>query len=94
MSVRCVLPRRESQVAGPTVPKGAILVEEDHDFVYITYPDQKKGSTNLLIKERISVVSQNEKEVQLRFHNQVKPGYLVVVSNVMIVENQRKKMGR
>lgn len=92
MSVRCVLTRRESQVPGPTVPRGSILVEEDHDFIYLTYPSEKNGVMNLLHKERISLTAQNEREVQIRLHNQAKPGYLVVTNNVMIVENQRKKL--
>lgn len=92
MTVRCVLPRKVSQVPGPTVPRGAILTEEDHDFVFVTYPSEKKGGDNVFYKERILIPAQNEEEAQIRFANEIRPGFRVVVSNVLIVENQRKKL--
>jgi RND family efflux transporter MFP subunit len=91
MSVRCVLAKKESNTPKLTVPKSAILQEEDHHFVYVTFPNEKKGQESLFEKFRIALGTENDKEVQIAFANEPANDFLIVVNNVAIVENERKK---
>ncbi len=91
MSVRCVLAKKESNTPKLTVPKSAILQEEDHHFVYLTFPSGKKNNEFVFEKYRIALGNESDKEVQIDFANQPANEFLIVVNNVAIVENERKK---
>jgi hypothetical protein len=91
MSVRCVVVRKESLKPKLTVPLAAILHEEDHHFVYLTFPAQNKNKETNLHKYRVTLGNQNEKQVQITFANEPTSDYRIVTKNVMIVENERKK---
>jgi membrane fusion protein, heavy metal efflux system len=91
MSIRCVVTKNESKVALLTVPLSSVLREEDHQFVFLTYPSIQRIGENTLLKCRVVTGAQNEKEVQIQFANIPEPGYLVVTQNTMIIENERKK---
>ncbi len=91
MSVRCVLMKNESNKPQLTVPVGAVLQEEDHHFIFLTFPAEKLGTENIIHKYRVTLGAQNEREVHIQFANEPNPGFLVVTKNAMIVENERKK---
>jgi RND family efflux transporter MFP subunit len=91
MSIRCILAKRESGAAQFTVPRSAILQEEDHAFVYLSFPQQNTGDSYLLQKYRVALGNQNEKEIQIAFANPPAGEFQLVVNNVAIVENERKK---
>ncbi|MFM8741062.1 MAG: efflux RND transporter periplasmic adaptor subunit [Cytophagales bacterium] len=91
MSVRCVVLKKESLTPKLTVPLASILHEEDHHFVYLTFPAQNKNRETTLHKYRVNLGNQNEKFVQIAFANEPTGEYRIVTKNVMIVENERKK---
>jgi membrane fusion protein, heavy metal efflux system len=91
MSIRCVIVLKESLIPKLTVPLSAVLEEEDHAFVYLTFPAERKGIENTLHKYRVNKGNQNEAWVQISFANEPKGEYRIVSKNVMIVENERKK---
>ena len=91
MSVRCVVVKRESLIPQLTVPHSAILTEEDHSFIYLTFDSEKKGDVNTLHKYRVTVGNQNEKVAQVKFSNQPAGDFKLVSKNVAIIENERKK---
>lgn len=91
MSVRCVVVRKESLTPKLTVPLASILTEENHHFIYVSFPTENKNKQLILHKYRITLGNQNEKQVQIAFANEPKGHYLIVTKNVMIVENERKK---
>lgn len=91
MSVRCVLSKKESNTPKLTVPKSAVLQEEDHHFVYVTFPGGKKSNEFVFEKYRIALGNESDKEVQIEFANEPTNDFLIVVNNVAIVENERKK---
>jgi len=91
MSIRCILSKRENGTPQFTVPKSAILQEEDHPFVYLSFPKEKTDEGYLLHKFRISRGNENEREVQIAFANEPSGEFELVVNNVAIVENERKK---
>lgn len=91
MSVRCVIVKKESLTPKLTVPLAAILTEEDHHFVYLSFTNENKNKETVMHKYRVSLGNQNEKEVQIAFANEPTGDYRIVTKNVMIVENERKK---
>jgi membrane fusion protein, heavy metal efflux system len=91
MSVRCVIVKKESLTPKLTVPLAAILTEEDHQFVYVSFTNESKNKETKLHKYRVSLGNQNEKNVQIDFANEPSGNYRIVTRNVMIVENERKK---
>jgi membrane fusion protein, heavy metal efflux system len=91
MSLRCVVLKKESLTPKLTVPLASILHEEDHHFVYLTFPSQNKNRETNLHKYRVTLGNQNEKFVQISFANKPSGEYRIVTKNVMIVENERKK---
>ncbi|MFM7430121.1 MAG: efflux RND transporter periplasmic adaptor subunit [Flammeovirgaceae bacterium] len=91
MSVRCVIVKKESLTPKLTVPLAAILTEEDHHFVYLSFTNENKNKETMMHKYRVSLGNQNEKLVQITFANEPKGDYRIVTKNVMIVENERKK---
>ena len=91
MSVRCILAKKESNTPKLTVPKSAILQEEDHHFVYVSFVDEKKSNDRVLHKYRVTTGNESEREVQIDFANPPSRDFLVVTTNVAIVENERKK---
>ncbi len=92
MSVRCALIKEESKVPLLTVPISALLEEEDHQFVYLSYYREKQGDKNIFHKYRVTPGNRNDTEVQIQFANVPTEDFLVVVSNSQIVENERKKL--
>jgi hypothetical protein len=91
MSVRCVIVKKESLTPKLTVPLAAILTEEDHHFVYLSFTNENKNKETMMHKYRVSLGNQNEKQVQIEFANEPTGDYRIVTKNVMIVENERKK---
>jgi RND family efflux transporter MFP subunit len=91
MSVRCVIVKKESLTPKLTVPLAAILTEEDHHFVYLSFTNENKNKETMMHKYRVSLGNQNEKQVQIAFANEPTGDYRIVTKNVMIVENERKK---
>lgn len=91
MSVRCVIVKKESLTPKLTVPLAAILTEEDHNFVYLSFTNENKNKETMMHKYRVSLGNQNEKQVQIAFANEPTGDYRIVTKNVMIVENERKK---
>lgn len=91
MSVRCVIVKKESLAPKLTVPLAAILTEEDHHFVYLSFTNENKNKETMMHKYRVSLGNQNEKQVQIAFANEPTGDYRIVTKNVMIVENERKK---
>ena len=91
MSVRCVIVKKESLTPKLTVPLAAILTEEDHHFVYLSFINENKNKETMMHKYRVSLGNQNEKQVQIAFANEPTGDYRIVTKNVMIVENERKK---
>lgn len=91
MSIRCVIVKKESLVPKLTVPLSALLEEEDHSFVYLTFLEERKNSENVLHKFRVTKGNQSEELVQITYANEPKGDYKIVSKNVMIVENERKK---
>lgn len=91
MSVRCVIAKKESLTPKLTVPLAAILTEEDHHFVYLSFTNENKNKETMMHKYRVSLGNQNEKQVQIAFANEPTGDYRIVTKNVMIVENERKK---
>jgi cobalt-zinc-cadmium efflux system membrane fusion protein len=91
MSVRCVIVKKESLTPKLTVPLAAILTEEDHHFVYLSFTNENKNKETMMHKYRVSLGNQNEKQVQIAFPNEPTGDYRIVTKNVMIVENERKK---
>ena len=91
MSVRCVIVKKESLTPKLTVPLAAILTEEDHHFVYLSFTNENKNKEIMMRKYRVSLGNQNEKQVQIAFANEPTGDYRIVTKNVMIVENERKK---
>jgi cobalt-zinc-cadmium efflux system membrane fusion protein len=91
MSVRCVIVKKESLTPKLTVPLAAILTEEDHHFVYLSFINENKNKETMMHKYRVSLGNQNEKQVQIEFANEPTGDYRIVTKNVMIVENERKK---
>lgn len=91
MSVRCVIVKKESLTPKLTVPLAAILTEEDHHFVYLSFTNENKNKETMMHKYRVSLGNQNEKQVQIAFANEPNGDYRIVTKNVMIVENERKK---
>lgn len=91
MSVRCVIVKKESLTPKLTVPLAAILTEEDHHFVYLSFTNENKNKDTMMHKYRVSLGNQNEKQVQIAFANEPTGDYRIVTKNVMIVENERKK---
>jgi membrane fusion protein, heavy metal efflux system len=91
MSIRCVIVKKESLTPKLTVPLSAVLEEEDHAFVYLTFSTKRKDTENILHKYRVRKGNQNETWVQITFANEPIGEYKVVSKNVMIVENERKK---
>lgn len=91
MSIRCILAKRETGTAQFTVPKSAVLREEDHAFVYINVPQENTTDGYLLRKYRVSLGNENENEIQIVFANPPASEFQLVVNNVAIVENERKK---
>ncbi|UXE65280.1 MAG: efflux RND transporter periplasmic adaptor subunit [Chryseotalea sp. WA131a] len=91
MSVRCVIVKKESLTPKLTVPLAAILTEEDHHFVYLSFTNENKNKETMMHKYRVSLGNQNEKQVQIAFANEPTGDYRIVTKNLMIVENERKK---
>jgi RND family efflux transporter MFP subunit len=91
MSIRCVVIKKESLQPKLSVPRSAILDEDDHSYVYVSYLNNKPKSQSELHKLRVIKSNQNEEWVQIAFANEPKGDYKIVSKNVAIVENERKK---
>ncbi|HRI78606.1 MAG TPA: efflux RND transporter periplasmic adaptor subunit [Cyclobacteriaceae bacterium] len=92
MAVKCALIKEESKTPKLSIPIAAILEEEDHQFVFLCFNKEKKGSKNIFRKYRVSLGNRSEEEVQIQFANPPTEDFMVVVNNTQIVENERKKM--